>query len=139
MQSNSLVRGVYLRNGSLVIVVWPGNRKWVINHGRRTTLLESVASLQGLLAALRVYRRNAFVIMCDHDGSCHSFRKGHSLCSFVLTVLKAMEDVSVGTMSRVTVRKTRRCSGFGELVADKIVKGDVHLFPYMGFSVDNWL
>ena len=40
------------------------------------------------------------------------------------SVLKAIEDVASGTMSLVAVTKTRRCSGFGELVADAIAKGE---------------
>ena len=41
----------------------------------------------------------------------------------------------MGTMSRVTVRKTRKCSSFGNLIADRIAKGDLHHLSPIGLSV----
>ena len=98
VQNNPNMRGgvVYLPDQSLERVVLPGNRKWTENHGHSTTLLESLACLQGYLAALKVYGRNTFVILIDNTGECYSFRKGHSHCLFVLTVLKDIDDVLVG-------------------------------------------
>ena len=42
-------------------------------------------------------------------------------------------------MSRVVIRKTRRCFGFGELVAEKIAKGEIYYLPTISISVDNWI
>ena len=44
---------------------------------------------------------------------------------YVWTALKALDDVAIGTMSMVTIQKTRRCFRFGELIADRIAKGEV--------------
>ena len=62
MQSYPLRRGggIYLPNGVLWRMAWPGNRKWVFDHGHSMTLLESVVGLQGFLTALLFYGRNAF-------------------------------------------------------------------------------
>ena len=40
-----------------------------------------------------------------------------------------------GTMSKVSVTKTRRCSGFSETIADIIAKGSTD----MGISSPSWL
>ena len=53
-------------------------------------------------------------------------------------VLKAIEDVASGTMSLVAVTKTRRCSGFGELVADAIAKGEPHRLENIGMHSSRW-
>ena len=87
--------GLYLPNQSLVRMVWPRNRKLMENHGRSTTLLESLACLQGYLATLRVYGRDTFFILCDNAGAYYSIKKGHRHCSLVWTILKAVVDVSV--------------------------------------------
>ena len=95
--------GVYLNNNSLVKIVWPGERTWIEKHGCSTTLLESLAGLQGLLSAIQHYGHSAFAIFCGNAGACHSYRKGHSRCANTWTVLKAMYDVISGTMSLISV------------------------------------
>ena len=50
-----------------------------------------------------------------------------------------MDDVASGTMSLVSVTKTRRCSGFGEIVADTIAKGNPDSLDSMGISSPSWL
>ena len=54
------------------------------------------------------------------------------------TVLKALEDVASGTMSIVSVFKTRRCSGQGERVANAIAKGDIPSLTTMGLTNMAW-
>ena len=70
--------GVYLPNGSLVRFVWPGNDQWITRHDHSTTLLESLACLQGLISAIQQYGRSSFLIYCENAGACCSFRKGSS-------------------------------------------------------------
>ena len=71
-------------------------------------------------------------------GACHAFRKGSSKCLYTWTVLKALDDVASGTMSIVSVLKTRRCSGHGEKVADAIAKGDIPSLANMGLVNATW-
>ena len=112
--NNHLQRGggVYLENNTLVRITWPSNPVWIREHGRSTTLLESLAALQGLLTAISQFGRKPYIVYCDNAGTCHAFRKGSSKCLYTGTVLKAMDDVASGTMSAVSIAKTRRCSGF---------------------------
>ena len=45
-----------------------------------------------------------------------------------------MDDVANGTMSMVSREKTRRCSGFGENVADTLAKGELSGLDRLGVS-----
>ena len=49
-----------------------------------------------------------------------------------------MDDVANGTMSVVSVEKTRRCSGFGENVADTLAKGELSGLDRLGVSNPYW-
>jgi len=131
--------GVYLVNNTLVRCVWPGKKTWISKHGRSTTLLESLAALQGLLSAISQYGRKAFTIFCDNAGTCHSFRKGSSRCLYSWTVLKVIDEMASGTMSMVSIVKTRRCSGFGETVADTLAKGEISGLDRLGITSPTWL
>ena len=131
--------GVYLPNNSLVRFTWPGNNHWIKKHGHSTTLLESIACLQGLISAILQYGRSAFVIHCDNAGTCGSFRKGSCTCTYTWTILKAVDDVASGTMSLVSIAKTRRCSDLGEIISDTIAKGCISNLPHMGLSSPVWL
>ena len=53
-------------------------------------------------------------------------------------MLKALDDVASGTMSIVSVLKTRRCSGQGEIIADAIAKGDIPSLDTMGLTNMAW-
>ena len=64
-------------------------------------------------------------VFCDNASTCHTFRKGSSKCLYTWTVLKALDDVASGSMSIVSIIKTRRCSVHGEKVPDTIAKGDI--------------
>ena len=88
--------------------------------------------LQGLLTAVSLFGRRTYAIFCDNSGTCHSFRKGSSKCLYTWTVLKALEDVASGTMSIVSVFKTRRGFGQGEIIADAIAKGDIPTLDTLG-------
>ena len=50
-----------------------------------------------------------------------------------------MDNVASGTMSLVSVTKTRRCSGFGVTIADIIAKGSTDSLGSMGISSPSWL
>ena len=115
--------GVFLPSNLLVRIIWPSRKSWITRFGHSTTLLESIACLQGLISAIMQHGRSTFVIHCDNAGTCASFRKGSSKCHYNWTILKAMDDVASGTMSLVSITKTRRCSGVGEIIADTIAKG----------------
>ena len=50
-----------------------------------------------------------------------------------------MDDVANGTMSKVSIAKTRRCSGFGETVADTLAKGELSGLDRLGLTNPAWL
>ena len=54
-------------------------------------------------------------------------------------MLKAVDDVASGTMSMVSIAKTRRCSGFGETVADTLAKGELSGLDRLGITTPTWL
>ena len=138
--SNYLQRGagVYLVNNTLVRVVWPGKPTWIARHGSSTNLLESLAALQGLITAISQFSRKSCTIYCDNAGTCHSFRKGSGKCLYTWTVLKAMDDVATGTMSMISIDKTRRCAGLGENVADTLAKGELSGLERLGITNPTW-
>ena len=111
---------------------------WIRHHGRSTTLLESLAALQGLLTAISQFGRKPYIVYCDNAGTCHAFRKGSSKCLYTWTVLKAMDDVASGTMSAVSIANPRRCSGVGENVADTLAKGELSGLDGLGISTPYW-
>ena len=49
-----------------------------------------------------------------------------------------MDDVASGTMSAVSIAKTRRCSGFGENVADTLAKGELSGLDRLGITNPYW-
>ena len=61
------------------------------------------------------------------------------MCLYTWTVLKALEDVASGTMSIVSIFKTRRCSSQGETVAYAIAKGDISALDNLGLTHTTWL
>ena len=63
------------------------------------------------------------------------FKKGNSSCGLSWTVLKALSEVSQGTMSQVMIYKTRRVSGNGELIADTIAKGNMNNLLSLGVNL----
>ena len=50
-----------------------------------------------------------------------------------------MDNVASGTKYLVSVTKTRRCSEFGETIADVIAKGSIDYLDSMGISSPSWL
>ena len=45
-----------------------------------------------------------------------------------------VDDVASGTISMVSIAKTRRCSGFGETVADTLAKGELIGLDRLGIT-----
>ena len=122
-----------------VRLIWPSRKSWITRFGHSTTLLESVACLQGLISAIMQHGRTTFVIHCDNAGTCASFRKVSSKCLYSWTILKAIDDVASGTMSLVSITKTRRCSGIGEIIADTIAKGCIENLSTKFIPSPTWL
>ena len=87
-----------------------------------TMFLESVAALCGLLAAPELVRGRAVVLHVDNSGVVSGFVKGHSTESLAWTVLKAIRDIGKALDCPIEIRKVRRCSNNGALVADLLSK-----------------
>ena len=102
--------GVYLETGHFKRVVWPSNEFWRKAFGTNTMFLEAVAALHGFLVALKLNGRRAYRLHVDNAGVVAVFKKGNTPCGYTWTVLKALQEVSVNTMSKVMVYKTKRVS-----------------------------
>jgi len=53
-------------------------------------------------------------------------------------VLRTVDDVASGTMSMVSIAKTRRCSGLDENVADTLAKGELSRLESSGITNPSW-
>ena len=49
-----------------------------------------------------------------------------------------MDDVATGTMSMISIDKTRRFSGLGENVADTLAKGELSGLERLGITNPTW-
>ena len=111
-------------------VPWPR----VIRENRQNSLsvrlahklscLEAFGSLVGLTIVPDIARNAEIKLVNDNSGFVDAFRKKHSSCPYLYTVIKAINDVAEGLGCTVSVVKTPRCSGVGEEVADALSKGD---------------
>ena len=55
------------------------------------------------------------------------------------TILKAIDNIASGTMSLVSIVKTRRCSGIGEIISDIIAKGCIENLSRTDIPSPTWL
>ena len=73
--------------------------------------LEAVAALHGFLVALKLNGRRAYRLHVDNASVVAVFKKGNTPCGYTWTLLKALQEVSVNTMSKVMVYKTKSFDG----------------------------
>ena len=76
-------------------------------------------------------------IMLEH--ATHLRREGVPVPTAGLSLRHYMMWPASGTMSLVTITKTRRCSGFGETIAYVLAKGSISSLDNLGIPQPNWL
>ena len=79
------------------------------------------------------FGREPIVIPCDNDGFVGVYRKGNSTCELAWTVAKALHTLVDRLGTQLLVSDTRRMSGLGERMADRISKGKVEEARSMGY------
>ena len=65
------------------------------------------------------------VIPCDNDGFLGVYQKCNSTCEHAWTVAKALHTLVDRLGTQLLVSDTRRMSGLGERMADRISRGKV--------------
>ena len=101
------------------------------------TFLEACAALLGMSSMAKLLRNKPTVVYCDNIGTCYGYEKGYSRCLYTYSALKAIEVVSRGINIRVFVKKTPRCSGIMERIAEHLGK-DWKEQCLHGASKDTW-
>ena len=95
-----------------------------VRFSHKLSCLEGFGSLVALTTVPDLARNSAIDLPNDNSGFVAVFGKKHSSCPYLYTVAKAIHDVAVGLNCKVTVTKTGRCSGQGEVTADALSKGE---------------
>ena len=111
---------------------WPelirDNRKNTlgVRFASKLACLEGFGALLGLVMIPEKARNASVEIFVDNSGFVGVYGvKHHCLaCPYTYTIAKALYDVSQGLNCQLTVTKTQRVSGSGEIVADALSKGD---------------
>ena len=92
--------------------------------GQKMTFLEACAALLGISSMAKLLANKHIVIYCDNIGTVYGYSKGYSRCLYAYTALKAIEVVARGINARVIFRKTPRCSGRLEMIADHLSRSE---------------
>ena len=101
--------------------------------GLKMTFLEACAALLGICSMAKLLANKPIVVYCDNIGTVYGYSKGYSRCLYAYTALKAIEVVARGINARVFFRKTPRCSGRFEKIADHLSRSErVPAFSLMG-------
>ena len=79
------------------------------------------------------FGREPMVIPCDNDGFLGVYQKCNSTCEHAWTVAKALNTLVDRLGTQLLVSDTRRMSGLGERMADRISRGKVAEAWSMGY------
>ena len=91
--------------------------------GRKLSFLEAAAILATLSAMADRLRGHHVTVWTDNIGVVWAFVKHHSRDLYCYTVMKALAEVCRYVNIRLEIRKTPRCSGTSEILADMLSKG----------------
>ena len=91
--------------------------------GRKLSFLEAAAVLATVSAMADRLRGQHITVWTDNIGVVWAFTKQHSRDLYCYTVMKALVDICRYLNIRLEVRKTPRCSGEAEILADMLSKG----------------
>ena len=122
--------GSFTPPGDWCYVPWPKMIRENRSNSNRVKFAHKLCSLEGFaavcgLASIPDLARNGEVMIpCDNAAFVAVYRKHHSRCPYAYTIAKALADLGEGLACKVTVVKTKRCSGDGEIAADALSKGE---------------
>lgn len=130
--------GAVMLPGRWVYVPWPawlnagGRNRDGVRFSSKLSCLELLGPLLVVATMGMECKGRVLVVMVDNAGSVAIYRKGHSVaCPYSSTVAKAAFDLSERWGVRLIVKKIRRCSNKGAVIADAISKGDFPLVRQM--------
>ena len=127
--------GVVVPTGEWAYLPWPA---WLNNGGKNSdgvrfankmSCLEMLGPLAALCTMGKEVMSEVLIVHVDNQGSVDIYRKGHTTgCVYTSTVAKACFDLAMSMGCTLVVKKIRRCSDAGSLLADMISKGDLAEF-----------
>ena len=88
----------------------------------KMTLLESMASLFGLMLDIEFIKNKSVRIVTDNLGLYYSYRNGHSTCLLTQSVTKAIASISRALNAQVEIVHKLRCSDNFSTAADLLSK-----------------
>jgi hypothetical protein len=90
---------------------------------RKLAALEMMGPLVAIAAAAPLLRSRPVVFWVDNAGSVGAWRKGYSAaCPICTTIAKAISYIAAALGSLVDIKKVRRCSDVGPVLADHLSK-----------------
>ena len=121
MQYNKEALYLYMQHSDLI----KSNSKNYLNErmGNKLTFLESVGALAGPCAMPEQMRGRTVVVHVDNAGAVFCHARAYSRCPYAYSILLALEVVSTSLNCRVVLKKTPRCSGKYQIIADMLSKG----------------
>ena len=121
MQYNKEALYLYMQHSNLI----KSNSKNYLNErlGSKLTFLEAVGALAGPCAMPEQVRGRTVVIHVDNAGTVFCHKRAYSRCPYAYSILLALEVVSTSLNCRVFLKKTPRCSGRYQTIADLLSKG----------------
>ena len=99
--------------------------KWGAKFARKLSVLEGVAALALFSSEPALLKGRNVRIFSDNIGFMLAFNKGNSTCSYLVTVIKALDAVAMALDIGLTISWSPRVSGIGEEIADHHSKGRV--------------
>ena len=109
--------------------------------GRKLSALELIGPLIALVLFAGECRGQPVNVWVDNAGSVRIWQKGYSSwCRLSTTVVKAVSTVAAALGCRLEIRKVRRCTGTGPVLADQLSKAQFREFretaEAAGWAVD---
>ena len=115
--------------------------KWKVDGkkvGRKLSALELMGPLIALVLFAEECQGQPVNIWVDNAGSVRIWQKGYSSwCRLSTTVVKAISTAAAALGCRVEIRKVRRCTGTGRVLANQLSKAQFREFrETAGWAVD---
>jgi hypothetical protein len=105
---------------------------------RKLAALEIIGPLIAVTAGAHFFDRRPAVFWVDNAGAVGAWKKGYSAsCKICTTVIKAFSYICSAIGCHADIRKIRRCSNTGALLADHLSKSEFTMFRSTA-SQDGW-
>lgn len=113
-------------NGVTTLALAPWDRRMIKPDGeynRTLTWLEALAAFNTIFSVADLVAGKRVKLITDNKGVYHAFRKGHSSCDNVYTVILGIKRFVASLDVSLCVEWRPRCSDSGSVAADMLSKG----------------